>query len=605
MHQSLKIKGWFICVLLVTYLVYTPGLVDETLAGRFVWLTFVGLFGITILLKNFESIRINCLDLILIALYLLSAGSLFWSKVPSAGLIPTQTILIMVVTYFCFRFFLAKIPEHFLSKLISILTVIVLAITLFQIVQLGLAGGIGGNAIYEVAALSGHKNILAAYLLLLFGINLWLMPSGKSRKWIYLLLAVQVIVIFLLRSRTTLLALMVFIMLIVTYYLISDLRKWKIIFSRILPIGMGAFIVAILLFTRLGGSSEEINRINPANFMKDASMAERLFVWYKTRNLIRDEWLMGYGAGNWKIVFPSKSISGGYRLESKDLMFTRVHNDFLEVWAEQGIFGFILFTGVFLVAISALVLQLRQSKKSDIRLVILIGLLISYVIISFFDFPKERLELQVMLAIILALAVSSSPSFFNHPKFSWPLSNVATRRLLVSAGVLLLLNLPIGYFQIKGEAHTLKAMRGQILGQWPLVASESIKAYSPFYQITPMAISIKWYEGLALYHQGEYQEARSAFEIARRHTPYFIRLLNDFASCLVQLEDFEGARDLYLQVMFINPKFEDGMFNLAYVYAQLSDFEKAYEWVNKTKNNLPKKEEFIEEINRLKLNGTR
>jgi tetratricopeptide (TPR) repeat protein len=207
-----------------------------------------------------------------------------------------------------------------------------------------------------------------------------------------------------------------------------------------------------------------------------------------------------------------------------------------------------------------------------------------------------------MLAFILAVTVYSCPSFFKHPKFSWQLLKVTTRRLLVTAGVLLLLNLPIGYFQIKGEAHTLKAMKAQISENWPLLESESLKAYSPFYQINPMAIAIKWYEGLALYYQGDYQEARSAFELALKHTPYFVRLLNDFASCLVQLKDFEGARDLYLQVMFINPKFEDGMFNLAFVYAQLSDFEKALEWVNKTKNNPEKREVFIQELDKMKLN---
>ena len=111
-----------------------------------------------------------------------------------------------------------------------------------------------------------------------------------------------------------------------------------------------------------------------------------------------------------------------------------------------------------------------------------------------------------------------------------------------------------------------------------------------------MAIAIKWYEGLALYYQGNYLRARSAFEIAIKHTPYFVRLLNDFASCLVQLNDFEGARDLYLQVMFINPKFEDGMFNLAYVYAQIGDFENAFIWLNRTTSNPKKKEEFTREI---------
>ncbi|MBK8502384.1 MAG: O-antigen ligase family protein [Saprospiraceae bacterium] len=601
MVQSLKIKGWFIIAILATYLVRTPGVMDEYLVGRFLWLTLVSLFGILFILKKSRPIPFNVLDFALIGFYLISLFSLLWAGVPSAGLTTVQTVLILIALFYCFRLLLPETSECFLGRIFALLTVILLGFTLFQIVKLGLTDGIGGQAIYEVTGLSAHKNILAAHLLLLFGMNLWFLSSGKSRNWMYFLLTLQVIAIFLLRSRTTLLALTLFIGIIGMYYLTRDLRKWKIMFSRFLAMSLAVLIVTTLIFTRLGGSSQEINRFNPANFMKDASMVERLFVWYKTKYLIEDQWLWGYGAGNWKIIFPSKSISGGYRLQSKDLMFTRVHNDFLEVWAEQGIFGFIFFTSVFLIGTAVLLFQLRQSKKSDIRPVILFGLLLSYMIISFFDFPKERLELQVMLAFILALVVRSCPGLFRQQRLSWRPSNSAFRVLLVSAGILLLFNLPIGYFQIKGESHTLKAMKAQISAQWPVVESESLKAYSPFYQITPMAIAIKWYEGLALYHQGNYPKARSAFEIAIQHTPYFIRLLNDFASCLVQLKDFEGARDLYLQVMFINPKFEDGMFNLAYVYSQLSDFEKAYEWVNKTQSDPDRKKEFIQEIDKLRL----
>ncbi|MBL0113432.1 MAG: O-antigen ligase family protein [Saprospiraceae bacterium] len=52
-----------------------------------------------------------------------------------------------------------------------------------------------------------------------------------------------------------------------------------------------------------------------------------------------DKWITGYGAGGWKLVFPSKSIEGSYRLQSQNIMFTRAHNDFLEIWAELGITG--------------------------------------------------------------------------------------------------------------------------------------------------------------------------------------------------------------------------------------------------------------------------
>ncbi|MCB0686315.1 MAG: O-antigen ligase family protein [Saprospiraceae bacterium] len=531
------------------------------------------------------------------SLYLLSLASLSWSLVPSAGILPTQTIFILLVFYAFFRYCLPKLPEEFFSKLFLTLSIIILTIGYYQLLQLGLTEGLGGKAIYKVSGLSAHKNILASYTVLLFGLNLWYLPVQKGR-WVYLLLALQVLLILILRARTSMIALMILIIL----FFFENRKKWAFHWKPVI-ISLSIFAAAItisfyLLVNKLGGTGVDISRLNPMNFKKDLSFIERLVIWYKTSFLIKEHWIGGIGAGNWKIFFPSQSYSGIYILQSRDIMYTRVHNDFIEILAELGIAGILIFLAIFIIPLIALIHpRFRPSDKPFPWLPI--GMIFCFGLFSMIEFPKERQELMVLWAFILALIVFQRAKFFSAKNFSWCISKRKVKWGIFIASILCSLNIFIGIIMARGEFHTLKMLQAQKNGQWPIVEYESQKAYSAFYQITPIAIAVKWYEGLAAYHEGNFEKAKVLFQLAMKHTPYFLRLLNDYASCLVQTGDLEGAVDLYLQVMDINPKFEDGMFNLSYVYAQLGRFDKALEWVEMTKNDEQKKNEFIQQIHSL------
>jgi O-antigen ligase len=76
---------------------------------------------------------------------------------------------------------------------------------------------------------------------------------------------------------------------------------------------------------------------------------QRIALWKKTVTMIRDNFFLGVGTGNWKISLPKYSLKG---LMWNDMMriFVRAHNDFLQVFAETGVFGFICFLGIFLCA---------------------------------------------------------------------------------------------------------------------------------------------------------------------------------------------------------------------------------------------------------------
>ncbi|MEO0874209.1 MAG: tetratricopeptide repeat protein, partial [Bacteroidota bacterium] len=122
------------------------------------------------------------------------------------------------------------------------------------------------------------------------------------------------------------------------------------------------------------------------------------------------------------------------------------------------------------------------------------------------------------------------------------------------------------------------------------------RAESDWYDVDPMVVPLSWYEGVAHYVNNDYTAAEPRFAKAYEVNPYNFNVVNNYASTLVQLEEYEQAVPLYRQALEINPRFEDGMFNLAYSLFQLGQYDEALELVNKTTKNEERKRVFLQEI---------
>ncbi len=136
--------------------------------------------------------------------------------------------------------------------------------------------------------------------------------------------------------------------------------------------------------------------------------AFRLKIWILTTDMIVDHPITVVRAGNWKLHSPKYYNKFGYNFKKNQLNWVRPHNDYLGVFAEKGIFGFLLFLAIFGFAI-AYMLKLFFSnvrlEQKILSLVLLSGL-ICYLTVSFFTFPLERISQQAYLAFILASVVT-------------------------------------------------------------------------------------------------------------------------------------------------------------------------------------------------------
>ena len=224
---------------------------------------------------------------------------------------------------------------------------------------------------------------------------------------------------------------------------------------------------------------------------------------------------------------------------------------------------------------------------------ILLSLLIGYCIIAFFDFPKERIEHQLFLGFFFATLFH----YYHNEGFLTIKVSVVRKSmftLLIAAGIF------VG-FQIKGEYFTRQSIIDRSSKNWEGMVNNLDKAESLFYKLDPISISTNWYKGLAYFYQGKLIEAKEEFERALHITPNFQYLLSDYGSCLVLLEDLTPAINVYKRALFINPKYEDAMFNLSYTLALDGQYQEAIKVLDGVTENPTRKVEFLSKINDLRL----
>jgi tetratricopeptide (TPR) repeat protein len=132
-----------------------------------------------------------------------------------------------------------------------------------------------------------------------------------------------------------------------------------------------------------------------------------------------------------------------------------------------------------------------------------------------------------------------------------------------------------------GEVHNVRLLDAQEQGNWSKLASESILAENRFYEYTDAAIPIAWHEGVAWFQLGQFDKARIAFDRAYHLNPWSFQVINNYASTLVKLNRYQESLPLFEKALSINPRYDEGKFNLSFVYYQMGDYTRSGEWLTR------------------------
>ncbi len=321
-----------------------------------------------------------------------------------------------------------------------------------------LASVAGGVAMPEMITLTlGNKNIVAAAIMIKLAAVLFLLPNANSRQRLALLacLGVMAAAVYLLAARTAIVGLWITVAAFVLVNMYGNDRKTKLPWVA----GVVGVFAAVTLLLQFVGAQKPKGYAVTNITAKMATLPQvfaatgnakpgRLIYWGYATDFIKKNSLTGGGPGNWKIhTLPYEKW-----LLADDYVTKHVHNDFLEVAADTGVMGGIAYLLIFATAITLVAVAAKKKQSTVLPLAIPLVMLLAYMLDATFNFPMERANMQLLLAVVLALIVANTAK----PGINTSNNPISTRIILPAMLLLSLLSVFISW-------QVFTAMRGQYL----------------------------------------------------------------------------------------------------------------------------------------------
>jgi O-antigen ligase len=254
----------------------------------------------------------------------------------------------------------------------------------------------------KYSGLAANVNITSFSLVFKLPILLYLISNVKTllkKIPLSILLIISLYIIFILGTRGAFLALFICF----GVYLFSLIINYKTIKNHLS--GLFLIVLSVILSVTfnlnssfIGNNTSVIERASSISVStKDGSVNQRLRYYKHSLSQFLETPFKGIGIGNWKL----KSISyDKYEINGYTVPY-HAHNDFIQILAEQGFFGFLFYVMVFLSTI--LIILKRKLISINSPYTFLIGSFFIFILDSNLNFPISRPISQLQFILIIAL----------------------------------------------------------------------------------------------------------------------------------------------------------------------------------------------------------
>lgn len=246
-----------------------------------------------------------------------------------------------------------------------------------------------------------NRNITSAIYLVQLPFVLHVLKNTESKilQIVTAIIAFMLVyMVFMLGSRTAYVILTCLFLAYLIVLIVSKDKKIKSYFlTFVLLVGSSFLLSTITLGTQSEGFA--VNRIQTIDFKETSTNTRLRYYQYGIEQTINNP-LIGVGLGNWKIVSIERDKEN---IISYIVPYT-MHNDFLEVAAELGIIGLLIFLSIFYFGLRNSWETYSRNKQDPTFLILPFSLLI-YIVDSNFNFPFTRMSQLFHFALFLALSV--------------------------------------------------------------------------------------------------------------------------------------------------------------------------------------------------------
>ena len=433
--------------------------------------------------------------------------------------------------------------------------------------------------ILSIKGNASNKNIWAASMVIKIPFCMYLVYELNT-KWKYLfmgILMMAVMSIVIMSTRSTYVSLAIYTILFIILCIIETKRKqinFLKVFKLIIPILIGV-IFAILAIKTVNTQFDKTNQGDYAalgNRLSSINLegSGRTHYWVASIDYLKNHKLIGAGFGNWKIaVIPYER-----EILNDNILSYHVHNDFLELGAETGIIGILMYLSLF---ISIFILFLKNYFNKEInhnRVLHFFSLLalVGYGVDASLNFPMERPITQILFAVVCAinLNVYLQNIIAAKGKDTKKVSSYLFSEITTIAIVLIML--PIGYI----VNSTFESMKLQPLVYADLdpkkMSIDSVKNLSNYFpNLTATGLSISDVIGTYYVKNGNYKESIPYFDEGKLANPYFhlsdtykslayINLNKDDSAlkyAIIGFKERPRSRTAYNQIINVASKLKD------------------------------------------------
>ena len=356
-----------------------------------------------------------------------------------------------------------------------------------------------------------QENLFSATCFFMIPFCMYAIKEGFWKRISYIVITAMSVNILLIQARGVYLAVFIIFLSYLCYKLFKKTSLWFIVLSLFSVSGLAA-AVYIFPFDDLVNTD---------------SLRMRFQFWAVTLDMITKGNVCGIGAGNWLIEYPhyAQNIDWSWLNDSvtpANLVPKHPHNDFLWIWSEIGLTGFLCYIGMIGYA-------LWSARKQAYLLVGITG----YIIISCFSGLRERPFAGLILMTYITLACERT---------------IPIRKTDLITTVLIFAIVVFG-FRLRASCYNKNLQTGT----WGQV-EEKFKAYSVFSTLSHAGVPWHWWSGMYHFKVGNKPVAITRFKKAYEYNPYSIHVLGGMGKAAMLEGKNDLAKSYFKKVLGIYPE---------------------------------------------------
>ena len=428
----------------------------------------------------------------------------------------------------------------------------------------------------------GHYNFLAAYLVTVVPSSLVMALMSKTPKRRVLfgfVFSVLLFTVLLTKSRGAWLGLLAALSVLLFGFLSQRdrrrmVRRKKVLQSlmvgatmSLLLLAIGIHIASQICVRRDGYTLKDwmvhfvastTQRAVSTFYIGTGSAMYRRMIWIPTLHMIKENPLKGVGKNNFQIQYP-KYTPEKYKKRLGILTHrgTKVHNEYLQIWAELGFIGLLAFLGVlFVVLHTGIRILKRYREKERNRYLLQLGILTGMIAVTVHSMVSNPLRIPTssmhfwlfagLTGVMYRLDDRGSTvigNFYRDTGIKDILHRITTGLLvilMVLIHFLILRAVLADYYVKKGDLYRNREHNDEAIGYYQ-------KAFSYGCRDSDVYRSV----GRIYFLEKKYDLAIEQWQMGLSLSPYFPQMYYYIGSACFAVDDFERSEQMFLRALEI------------------------------------------------------